>query len=62
MPAGKLKTVLNSFNIIFHAPYSPLLNIIEEFFGQSKFNFRKRYKDHSKRITMIIVESMHEFN
>ena len=37
----KLKTLKNSLQVQFLAPYSPFLNPIEEFFGEIKHYFRK---------------------
>jgi len=51
-----LKPFLNKFRILYNAPYSPFINPIEEFFGNWKFYFRKRFAQN----TIEIIQKIHQ--
>jgi len=38
--AKSIENLRNKINFFFNAPYSPMLNPIEEFFGLTKHNIR----------------------
>ncbi len=57
-----LKPFLSNFRILYNAPYSPFLNPIEEFFGNWKFNFRKKFRENTTSIEDKIVRSVQEID
>jgi len=50
-----LQPFLKNFDIFFNTPYSPFLNIIEEFFGLLKFRFRQKISVNTKNIAEKIA-------
>lgn len=58
--AKVLKPFFSNFCIMFNAPYSPFLNPIEEFFGNLKFNFRKKFAQNTLDILQKILKSFQE--
>ncbi len=57
-----LKPFLSNFKILFNAPYSPFLNPIEEFFGNWKFNFRKKFRENTTSVEERILKSVLEID
>jgi len=53
-----LKPFFENLRVLFNAPYSPFLNPIEEFFGNWKFYFRKRFSQNTTNIRVRIHQSL----
>lgn len=60
--ALSLKPFLSNFCVLYNAPYSPFLNPIEEFFGNWKFNFRKKFALNTIDILQKILRSVQEID
>ena len=60
--AKSLQPFFQNFNILFNAPYSPFLNPIEEFFGNWKHNFRKKFRENTVNIADKIVRAVQEID
>ena len=60
--ANSLKPLFENFNIAFNAPYSPFLNPIEEFFGNWKHIFRRKFRENTVNIIDKILHSAQEIN
>ena len=55
--AKKIKNLLTHLNILYLAPYSPFMNSIEEFFGLSKYYYRKAILLNSANLDKHIVKA-----
>ncbi len=60
--AKLLKPLLENFQVLYNAPYSPFLNPIEELFGNCKFQFRKRYVQKEKNMLEKILDSVNSID
>jgi len=60
--AKMLKPFLQFFQVLFNAPYSPLPNPIEEYFGNLKFNYRKKSQQNITDIAIRISQSVREID
>ena len=60
--AKTLKPFFENFSVLFNAPYSPFLNSIEEFFGNWKYHFRKKFRENTVDIVNKILRSVKEID
>ena len=60
--AKKLKNLLTFFNVLFLAPYSPFMNAIEEFFGLSKYYYRRSILKNQMNLDKNVVEAFKKVN